>query len=111
MARLGEKSGNVIGGVLAIAIHGQRPDETAINGPAQTGMQRGSFAEGGCVTNDFSAGCLGGRRSLIRRAIVNNDDVRDLPAHRADQRSDCEFLIEARNDDDTFRGPLHVAKL
>ena len=40
----GQKGGDVIGGMLAVAIHRQRPRETALDGATQAGTERSALA-------------------------------------------------------------------
>ena len=82
------------GVMLAIAVQGDGPVEAEREEMRQAGLQRRAFAAIAFVANYGCAGVPGILRGSIRRAVVHNDDVRDLLQQGRNQRGDGLFFVE-----------------
>ena len=80
-----KEGGQILGGVLAVAIEGRNPFKAQLPRLRQSGPQRRAFAEISAVTNHHPAGFPGQRRCAVGRTIVHNYHEGEMLAHGGDQ--------------------------
>src|SRR6266851_1762782 len=106
-----EESGNVVGRVLAVAVHHERPSETAITRVFPPGAERRAFALVDRMAKCFGSGGGGLFRRAIRRAVIYHDHRRKTTAGGGSDFPDGGRFVETRNDDGTLMFPIHVSTL
>ena len=83
--------------MLTVAIHKEKKSETICR-LTQTRLNRCALAQILRVTNDFSPSLASDLRGLIRRVVIDHDDMIEVLENAAHHRSDKPLLTESRDD-------------
>ena len=106
----GEKGGDILGGVLAVAVEAESPDEFAFEGSVPAGVEGGAFAAAGGMVEDLGAGGGGLGGGGVGGGVVDDEDVGQELADAADDRGDGGGFVVAGNDCSAVVRPVHGAE-
>ncbi len=103
-----EESGEIVGRMLAVTIHGHCPGEPLLTRRGPAVNEGGAFALGLVMAEETGAGGLSESAGAVGGTVVDHEDVGEVVQDAGDEVADGQRLVETRDDHATVRAPIHA---